>query len=75
MGKKDHGKKRIARRKPRPIVPKQYGGKWITWNQKEDKILSSGLTLEEARNAAIAAGEDDPVLEWVPPGLLVGFRR
>jgi hypothetical protein len=67
----NRGKKR--KKQPRPIVPREYGGKWITWNQDGSKILSSGETLKEARDAAIAAGEEDPVLEWVPPGLMIGL--
>ena len=72
---KDRAKKKASGKKPWPIVPKEYGGKWIAWSEDERKILGSGLTLEEARDTAIAAGEGDPVLEWVPPGPIIGFRR
>ena len=65
----------IRPKKLRPLVPKEYQGKWITWNQKQSQILSSGDTLEQARDSAIVAGEPNPILEWVPPGLVIGFRR
>src|SRR3989442_1018974 len=66
MAKHDGRKQRRPKKSP-PIVPREYGGKWVAWDRKMDQILSTGKTPAEVRNVAISAGEDDPVLEWIPP--------
>jgi hypothetical protein len=48
------------------VIPQEYAGLWIAWDSKETKIIASGRTLEEARQAAQRAGEQEPVLEKVP---------
>jgi hypothetical protein len=77
MAKKKREKIKRSGKKPRPIVPKEYGGKWVAWDRKMDNILTSGKTPAEVRNAAITAGEEDPVLEWIPPShaLIIGAVR
>jgi hypothetical protein len=49
-----------------PLVPKEYAGQWIAWDQAHTRIIASGRTFEEVRNAAIAAGESDPLMDMVP---------
>jgi hypothetical protein len=48
------------------VVPKQYAGRWIAWNHTRTEIVASGRTLEEARHAAEAAGEREPILGKAP---------
>src|SRR5438067_292088 len=50
-----------------PVVPKEYAGRWIAWNQGRTAIVASGMTLREAADAARMAGEGKPGYEWVPP--------
>lgn len=48
------------------VVPIEYAGKWIAWNADQTKILSSGETIQDARNKAFQAGEKTPWLDKVP---------
>jgi hypothetical protein len=50
-----------------PLVPKEYGGKWIAWDYDGTRIVASGSTLKEARDAAREAGCGTPRFEKVPP--------
>jgi hypothetical protein len=50
-----------------PIVPKEYAGKWIAWDHERTRIVASGSTPREARDAAIKAGELHPILGKSPP--------
>lgn len=61
----------------RPVVPREFAGKWIAWNRKGTAIVASGKTLIEARDGARAAGERAPGFEWIPPAnrRLIGFGR
>jgi hypothetical protein len=60
-----------------PIVPKEYSGKWIAWNFHRTRILASGRTAQEARDAALKAGEPKPILSKVPRADVryIGGRR
>jgi len=49
------------------VVPKEYAGQWIVWDRQRTKILGSGENLKELKATALAAGEDEPAYEWVPP--------
>ena len=49
-----------------PIVPKQYGGKWIAWDYAGTRIVASGDTLAAAKQAAQIAGDVSPRFEKVP---------
>lgn len=49
-----------------PRVPKEYSGKWIAWDFNRTRIVASGTSLEEAKQAAQAAGEIRPILAKVP---------
>jgi hypothetical protein len=60
-----------------PTVPRGYSGKWIAWDFGRTKILASGTTLVEAKQAAEALGETRPVLAKIPPAdaSFIGGRR
>ena len=49
-----------------PRVPSRYCGQWIAWNFQQTQIVASGPTLRAARDAAIAAGESQPILTKAP---------
>jgi len=49
-----------------PVVPQECGGKWIAWNYVRTKILATGRTFGEAKQAAEALGEMRPVLAKAP---------
>ena len=42
-------------------------GEWIALSRKEDKIVGTGKTVEEAIEAARKNGEDKPFLIKSPP--------
>jgi hypothetical protein len=49
-----------------PIVPIEYSGLWIAWDQAQTKIIASGKTFAEVKRAAEKAGECDPLFDKVP---------
>lgn len=49
-----------------PAVPIEYAGRWIAWNRQRTKIVATGATLPEARQAAQAAGETAAVFAKAP---------
>ena len=49
-----------------PIVEIDYAGKWIAWDFDETKIIASGQSYRETKQAAQAAGEQRPILVKVP---------
>ena len=51
---------------PITVVPIEYAGQWIAWDQTGTRIVASGRTIEEALRAAEAAGEKEPVLAKAP---------
>ena len=60
-----------------PIVPLEYAGLWIAWNHEDTRIIASGRTFQEAKDAALAAGEADPILGKAPKANVrfVGIHR
>jgi hypothetical protein len=67
----------IVPRKP-PVVPREYGGKWIAWNHDGTRILAAADDLTSAEQAARRAGENRPRLEKVPRAdarIIGGARR
>lgn len=60
-----------------PVVPIAYSGKWIAWDFRRTRILASGHTAKETREAAIQAGEPKPILSKVPRAdvRFIGGRR
>ncbi len=61
----------------RPIVPKEFGGKWIAWNRDNTRIIASADDLEAVACAAKEAGEEHPSFEKVPPAdaYIIGAAR
>lgn len=59
-----------------PTVPIEYAGKWIAWNHAMTRIVASGATPREVRDAAISAGEPNPILGKSPPAdvRMIGAR-
>jgi len=53
--------------KNRPTVPKEFAGKWIAWDHAMTRIVASGTNPREVRDAAIKAGEANPILGKSPP--------
>jgi hypothetical protein len=51
---------------PTIVVPIQYAGQWIAWDQAGTRIVASGRTIDEALGGAEAAGEKEPVLAKAP---------
>jgi hypothetical protein len=49
-----------------PVVPLEYAGLWLAWNRDLTRIIASGTTIDEAHDAAVAAGEPRPVLGKAP---------
>jgi hypothetical protein len=49
-----------------PVVPHEYGGRWIAWDYAGTRILAVADELAAAERAARQAGEDRPRLEKVP---------
>jgi hypothetical protein len=49
-----------------PVVPMQYSGLWVAWNEAQTEIVGSGRTLAQARAAARSRGEMRPLLAKVP---------
>lgn len=39
-----------------PVVPQEYGGKWIAWNFQRTRILASGRTFAEPKRGASLVG-------------------
>ena len=57
-----------------PTVSEEHGGKWIAWNADASRIIASGADATQVKADAMAAGEQQPILEKVPPSdaLLIG---
>ena len=49
-----------------PIVPKKYAGKWIAWNREQTKILASGDTLRQTREAVTSKGTPKAIFAKAP---------
>jgi hypothetical protein len=61
-----------------PVVPREYGGKWIAWNREGTRILAAADDLKTAEDAARKTGEQHPRLERVPRSdarVIGGARR
>jgi Family of unknown function (DUF5678) len=58
-------------------VPREYAGLWIAWDYEGTRIVASGRTIDEAAQAAAAAGETRPVFAKVPKAdvRFVGLHR
>ncbi|MBI3467442.1 MAG: hypothetical protein HY000_30910 [Planctomycetes bacterium] len=61
----------------RPVVPREYAGKWIAWSRDGLRIVASGDSLQAVQRAAAATDEQDVGYEWVPPATtrIIGAGR
>jgi hypothetical protein len=48
-------------------VLRKYAGQWVAWNREQDRVISSGRTFDEAKQAAAAAGEPAVILSKASP--------
>jgi hypothetical protein len=48
--------------------------RWVVLNREQTKIIATGRTFEEAKQAAAAAGESSVLLAQMPPARGVGLR-
>ncbi|MGE3240599.1 MAG: DUF5678 domain-containing protein, partial [Pirellulales bacterium] len=49
-----------------PIVPREYAGKWIAWDQGRTQIVACGDTPSEVIDLTNRTGILEPILEKVP---------
>ena len=59
-----------------PTVPIEFAGKWIAWDHGMTRIVANGATPKEVRDAAVKAGEPNPILGKSPPAnvRMIGAR-
>lgn len=50
-----------------PMMPRQYGGKWVAWTLDGREILGAGDTLAEVQEIGRQKGRAEVAFEWVPP--------
>ena len=51
----------------RPIVSRDYTGRWVAWTPDGLRIVAAAATPDEVRAAAARLGHERIVYEWVPP--------
>jgi hypothetical protein len=56
-----------ANTQSRPTPPLECHGKLVAWSRDGSKIIASGDSFAEVKAKAIAAGEDRPRYERIPP--------
>lgn len=66
MSNPSQRKRKTTQANRHPTIPLKYAGKWIAWNYDHTKIVASGDTSTETRQAAIAKGELRSWLDRVP---------
>lgn len=59
----------------RPGAPRELSGKWVAWDRDQTRIVASGDTFEEAKEAAGAAGESAVLMARIPAGIRARFGR
>jgi hypothetical protein len=62
-------------RRSQPTVPRELSGKWVAWDRDQTRIIGSGDTFEEAKEAAVAAGESAIFMARVPARHRLRFGR
>lgn len=63
---------------PEPqTIPLELGGKWIAWSSDCLRIIAHGDSLDECKDAAKKAGEQDPCFQKTPPAdvRIIGTAR
>jgi hypothetical protein len=49
-----------------PVPPKELHGKLVAWDSAHTRIVASGETYKDVKQAALAAGENHPIFEKIP---------
>jgi hypothetical protein len=49
------------------ILKNALPSSWIAFSANEDRVVGFGETFAQAARAASEAGEDDPVMTFIPP--------
>ena len=53
-------------RRSQPRLPRELNGKWVAWDRDQTRIVGSGDTFAEAKEAAAAAGESAVLMARIP---------
>ena len=56
--------------RPKP-APYEYSGEWVAWTKDRSTIIAHGKQVSEVREAAVAAGHPDCVLQKVPEANII----
>ncbi len=56
-------------------APCELRGKWVAWDRDQTRIVASGDSFEEAKEAAGAAGESEVLMGRVPADVHSRFGR
>jgi len=54
------------------LIPAEYAGQWIAWNDDRSEIVANGEDLNDVRLRAVQRGCACPVLHKIPHGPFVG---
>jgi hypothetical protein len=52
---------------PDALVRLDHAGEWVAWDRDLTRAVATGADMEAVRAAAVDAGVDRTVMEWVPP--------
>jgi hypothetical protein len=53
----------------------EFAGLWTVWDREEKRMVGSGHTFEEAKQAAVDAGESSVILARAPSASFFGRAR
>ena len=62
-----------ARFPGRTLIPAEYAGQWIAWNEDRTRIVANGTDYSEVYEQAVRGGCARPVLHKVARAPLVGL--
>ncbi len=52
---------------PDALIRLEHSGEWVAWDREMTRAVATGVDIDKVRAAAIAAGFEHPIFEWVPP--------
>ncbi len=52
---------------PDALIRLDHAGEWVAWDPEMTRAVATGADHDSVRAAAIAAGVDRPICEWIPP--------
>jgi hypothetical protein len=58
--------KKLAELSPQAALRLEHAGQWVAWSEDFSRIIAAGGSREEVRAAAIVAGDELPLCEWIP---------